>query len=677
MPTLYLRASGLLPLMVTALSATAQQAPEPQREQEREHVLPAVTVTVNKQSQTLERVPASVSVFDGEQLEADGVRGLEGVAAITPGFAFQTMGQSGAQPPVMRGLSANVTSFSSSTALVVDGVATLRGLGFDDALLGVERVEVLRGPQSTLYGRNAEAGVVNIVTRRPGNEPHAAVSLDLGSRNKQALRFDASRALVDNTLFLGVAGEFARQDGFIDNTYSGRKEDDRERKGGRVALRWTPSARTDATLRLNQREYDDGGSLWGPTGGARERVRSGTESWNRSQARSASLDVSHELADNLRLRSITAHNEYFDRILQDTDFQPADLLHLGRDYHFKTVSQELRLEGKAGEARWLAGVYLDREDNALNFEQKTPFALARTRSTQKGDSTAVFTHWDVPLTALGLALWSIQAGLRVERDEMRFALAGGSEQTRSWTHASPKLALQYQWQPAAQLYASVSDGFRAGGFNAFAPETHRRYEPEKVRAFELGAKGHLLNRRLRYSAAVYRMDIDDMQVQQMGSVAGQVFMTNAASARSTGAEAELRWLVGSGWQAQMGLGLNHTRFREFRDGANDHAGKRNPFAPDINGHLGVRYDAPSGWFAQAQAAGAGKVYVDAANTAANKRSGYAVINLSAGYAWTRTELTAYVNNAADKHYDVIGFPASTITIYSPPREAGLRLTFRL
>ena len=667
MPSLLVRASGLVPLMATALSATAQPVDEPERE------LPAVTVTVNKQSQTLERVPASVSVFDGEALEANGVRGLEGVAAMTPGFTFQSMGQSGAQPPVMRGLSANVTSFSSSAALVVDGVATLRGLGFDDALLGVERVEVLRGPQSTLYGRNAEAGVVNIVTRRPGNEPYAAVSLEVGSRDKQALRFDASRALVDNTLFLGVAGEFVRQDGFIDNTYTGHREDDRERKGGRLALRWTPTAQTDATLRFSQREYDDGGALWGPTGGTREAVRSGTASWNRSKARSASLDVAHELTPELRLRSITASNEYFDRILQDSDFLPADLLHLGRDYHFKTLSQELRLEGRAGEARWLAGVYVDGDDNVLNFEQKTPLALARTRSTLKGNSTAVFTHWDVPLAAR----WSVQAGLRVERDALRFALAGGSEQSRSWTHASPKLALQYQWQPAAQLYASVSDGFRAGGFNAFAPETQRRYEPEKVRAFELGAKGQLLNRRVRYSTAIYRMDIDDMQVQQMGAVPGQVFMTNAASARSTGAEAELRWLVGSGWQVQAALGLNHTRFREFRDGANDYAGKRNPFAPDLNGHLGVRYDAPAGLFAQAQVVGAGKIHVDAANTPAGKRAGYGVVNLSAGYAWARTELTAYVNNAADKHYDVVGFPASTITLYSPPREVGLRLGFRL
>lgn len=635
--------------------------------------LSPVTVTANKQSQALERVPASVSVFDGDELEMAGARGLSDVAAMTPGFAMQPMGQSGLQPPVMRGLTANVISFSSSAALVVDGVATLRGQGFDDSLLGIERVEVLRGPQSTLYGRNAEAGVVNIVTRKPGNDPYAAVSLDFGSRNKQALRFDASHALVPDTLYLGVAGEFSRQDGFIDNTFTGKTEDDRQRQGGRLVLRWTPDARTDVALRLAQRQHDDGGSLWGPVGGPRETVRSGTDSWNRTQSRSASLDVSHELASGLRLRSITAINEHFDRILQDYDFLPADRIHLGRDYHFQTLSQEFRLEGKLGASTWLAGLYVDRDDNTLNFENKTPLALTRTASKQEGSSAALFTHWDIPLSAR----WSLLAGARIERDEIRFTLAGDPGKTRDWQRFTPKLAVQYQLQPHTQLYASVADGFRAGGFNTFAPQASRSYDPEKLRAWELGVKGTLLNRSLRYSAAVYRMDIDDMQVQQMGTLPGQVFITNAATARSTGAEAELRWLLGAGWHLQAALGLNHTRFREFKDGLNDYSGKRNPFAPDINGHLGLRYDAPAGWFAQGQLAGYGKVHVDAANTAAYRRPGYGIVNLAAGYAWEHTELTAYINNATDKHYDTIGFPSSAISIYSPPREIGIRLNWRL
>ncbi len=635
-----------------------------------EFELPAVTVTVNKQSQALERVPASVTAFNGEDLEAAGIDSLEGVVRMIPGFTFQASGQSGLQPPVMRGLTANIMGFSSSVALVVDGVPTLRGQGFDDNLLGIERVEVLRGPQSTLYGRNAEAGVVSIITRKPGNDPYAAVSTELGSRDKRALRLDASRALVKDRLYLGVAGEFFAQDGFIDNAFKGRKEDDRERRNGRLVLRWTPGDRTDATLRYAQREYRDAGSLWGSVSAPRATVRSGTDSWNHSTARTVSLDVSHELAPGLNLRSITANNEFTDRIQQDIDYMPPDMLNVWRDHHFRTLSQEFRLEGRAGQAQWLAGLYADRDDHDLIFGQKIPVGSTRTAATQQGDSAALFTHWIVPLADR----WTVTAGGRIERNEVRFALAGGSEQSRKWTRFSPKVALQYQWRPEAQVYASVADGFRAGGFNAFAPEAYRRYQPERVRSFELGAKGRLLERRLRYSAVAYVMDVRDMQVQQIG-LPGQMFLTNAASARPVGIEAELQYLLGSGWQIQAALGLNRTRFRDFKDGANDYKGKHNPLAPDATAHLGVRYDAPQGWYAQAHLSGVGKVYLDAANKYG--RAGYGVINLMAGYAFGHAELSAYVQNAGNKKYDTVGFLNGTTTIYSPPREMGLRLTWRM
>lgn len=632
--------------------------------------LPTVTVTVDKRAQSLESVPASVSAFEGEDLEAAGIDSLEGVARMTPGFTFQASGQSGLQPPVMRGMTANIMGFSSSVALVVDGVPTLRGQGFDDNLLGIERVEVLRGPQSTLYGRNAEAGVISIVTRKPGNDPYAVVSAEIGSRDKRALRFDASRALVQDTLYLGVAGEFFAQDGFIDNAFKGGKEDDRKRRNGRLALRWTPGERTDATFRYAQREYRDAGSLWGAVAAPRATVRSGTDSWNRSTARTASLDVSHALASGLRLRSITANNEFTDRILQDIDYMPPDMLHVGRNHRFRTLSQELRLEGRLGRAQWLAGFYADRDDHDLSFGQKIPLGSTTTSATQKGDSAALFTHWVVPLADR----WTVTAGGRIERDEVRFSLEGGSEQSRAWTRFSPKLALQYQWHKDAQVYASVADGFRAGGFNAFAPEAYRRYQPEHVRSFELGAKGRLLNRRLRYSVSAYLMDVSDMHVQQIGRP-GQMFLTNAASARPVGIDAEFQYLLGSGWQIQAALGLNRTRFREFRDGANDYQGKHNPLAPDITGHLGVRYDAPQDWYVQAHVNGASKVYLDAANQYG--RPGYGVIDLTAGYIHGRTEWSAYVRNAGNRQYDTFGFLNGTTTIYSPPREFGLRMTWRM
>lgn len=633
--------------------------------------LPAVTVTANKQAQALDAVPAGVTVHEGEVLEAAGITSLRALEEITPGLSFQPFGQSGIHSPVVRGLSANFFSFSTSTLLLVDGVPTLMAQGFDNSLLAIDRVEVLRGPQSTLYGRNAEAGVINIHTLAPGNAARTMLSTAFGSRGKQGLRLDLSRPLVEDTLYASVSGSWTRQRGFIDNTLNGGKADDREQGDARFALRWTPDRDTDATLRYAQQTWRDGAALWGAPAAARATVASGTPSWNHSIARTLSLDVSHAFASGLRLRSITARNEFFDRVMQDTDFRAPDTLHIGRDHRFQTLSQELRLEGSAGASQWLAGLYLDRDDHDLTNEQKLPLALTRSLAEQKGRTVALFTHWSVPLSAQ----WKVEAGARIERNELNFTPGGQPRRSADDTRFSPKLALQYQATPDSHLYASVSEGFRAGGFNVFVPAAnYAAFAPETVRSFEIGTKGTLLQRRLRYAAALYRMNVRDMQVQQMPTP-GVVYITNAASATSTGAEFELDYLLATGWRLQSGLAFNRTRFGTFRDGSNVYDGHRNPFAPDLNGHVGLRYDAPKGWHVQATLTGTGKVYLDAANR--YSRNGFGLLNLSAGKTWGAFELSAYVHNLADRRYDAVGYQNGIVTVYSPPREVGMRLTWRM
>jgi iron complex outermembrane receptor protein len=665
------RAAWACPLLCALCGTAAAQ------HQDSAPALPAISVTATKQAQPLDAVPASVSVLDGDTLEAQGATGLQTLEQLTPGLSFQPFGQAGVLSPVMRGLSANFFSFSSSTLLLLDGVPTLMAQGFDDALLDVDRVEVLRGPQSTLYGRNAEAGVIGIHTRRPGNEARTTVGVEAGSRDRRALRFSLSRPLMQDTLYASIAAESSRQDGFIRNTLTGRTEDDRERRALRLALRWTPSARTDATLRFASQDYDDGAALWGSPGAERATVRSGTPSFNRSRGRSLSLDVTHTFGNELRLRSITAQNNVDDRVQQDTDFQSADLLHIGRNHRFRTLSQELRLEGRLGGAQWLAGVYLDRDDHDLLNEQKLPLVSSLTPATLDGHSSALFTHWNVPLGGA----WSVSAGARVERNAVRFTAgdgagnAGSAARKAGWTHVSPKLALQYQLAPTHQLYASLSDGFRAGGFNVFVPAArYAAYQPEKVRSLEFGAKGTVAGQRLRYAASVYAMRVNDMQVQQM-PVPGTVYVTNAASAHATGAEFELDYLFGQGWQLRAGLALNRTRFDRFRDGSAVYDGHRNPFAPDIDGHVGLRYDAPKGWHVQATLSGTGKVYLDAANR--YSRNGHGRLDMSAGYTQGPWELTAYVRNLANRRYDAVGYQNGIVSVYSPPREVGVRLNWRM
>lgn len=633
--------------------------------------LEPVKVTANKIEQEQEQVPASLSVITGEDLRKGGIDDLERLARITPGFTFQPFGQSGTNLPVVRGLSSGATAFSSSMLMLVDGVPTLMGQGFDHNLLGVERVEVLRGPQSTLYGRNAEAGVLSIHTRQPGDTPYARIEAETGSRDLRTLSADASTALVPDTLYAGVSGQWREQDGFIDNRYRGGQADDRERHSARMVLRWTPGLNTDVNLRYSRQDYRDGGSQWGAAASSRREVRSGTPSWNHSSGRSLSLDVLHEFDSGVKLRSITARNDFYDRVQQDTDFMPADQLHLARAYHFNTLSQEFRLEGQWRDNQWLLGAYADRDDHDLSYQQKLPLRLTQVGSQLGGNSTALFGQWLMPLAEH----WTLTLGARAEQDKVHIDPQSANRQSASWQRFTPKIALQYEWQPDAYVYASYAEGFRAGGFNAFSSAAnYPGYAPEKVKTYELGAKGWLVDKRLRYSAALYWMDVRDMQVQQIIQP-GVVYITNAATAHSTGLELEADYLFADDWRVISSVGLNRTRFEQFSEGSNDYTGNHNPYAPDVTGHLGLRYDAPTGWYAQGAVSLVGKTYLDAANQ--YSRGGYGLIDLNAGYDFSHYGISAYVKNAADKRYDAVGYLNGTTRVYSPGREVGLRVSYEL
>jgi iron complex outermembrane receptor protein len=182
--------------------------------------LPAITVTAEKRARALEDVPASIAVINGWDIEQSGIIGMEQLEGRVPGLSFQPFGQAGMNSPVMRGLTANFNTFSTSTLLLVDGVPTLTAQGFENGFLDLDRIEVLRGPQSTLYGRNAEAGVIALHSQPMDNTPRASITGEIGSRDRRALRFALSRPVVEDKLYASISGSWFAQDGFIDNTYT-------------------------------------------------------------------------------------------------------------------------------------------------------------------------------------------------------------------------------------------------------------------------------------------------------------------------------------------------------------------------------------------------------------------------------------------------------------------------
>jgi len=640
--------------------------------QEETPSLPAVAAVVDKTERPLHEIPASVVLLDGQDIERAGISEMESLEARVPGLSFQPFGMAGVHSPVMRGLTANFNTLSSSTLLLVDGAPTLTAQGFDHGFEDVQHVEVLRGPQSTLYGRNAEAGVIAIHSQPLEGAPRAQWISEIGSRKRRALRFALARPLLENRLYASMSGAWMEQGGFVDNLHSGTKDDDRQRQRLNLGLRWLPIASTEATLRYTHQAHDDGAAPWGAPAQQRRQVQSGTAGWNRSRGHTAALTIEHQFTPTLRLYAITAWNQWRDRVQQDTDFQPQEMLYIGRNHRFRTLSQEMRLHGSLGRADGLLGMYADRSDNHLHtISHNARFGRGDWQAQQKNHTAALFTHWTLPLTEN----WSLDAGLRMERMAIHLLPPDTRSEKRHWTPLSPKVALQYQLSPRQQSYVSASRGVRTGSFNTLSPALgYSPIAPEKLWSYEWGLKGRSSDGRLHYSLAAYWMDIDDMQVMQM-PMPGTIYITNAATAQSKGVEMELQWRLSRQWQWQGGMAWNRTRFDRFIDGTIDYSGKHNPFAPAFTGHIGMRYQADRGWYAQANMHAISKVYLDAANQ--YKRNGYGQIDAAGGFARNGLDISLYAKNLNNQTYDAVGYQNGFVTVYSPPRELGLRLIWKM
>jgi len=401
-------------------------------------------------------------------------------------------------------------------------------------------------------------------------------------------------------------------------------------------------------------------------------VASGTAGWNRSHGETTSLTVQHSFSPTLRLHAVTAYNNYRDKVQQDTDFQPVERMYVGRNHHFRTLSQELRLHGSAGQADWLAGLYADRSNNHLHsISYNAQFGRGDWRTQQKNGATALFMHVTVPL----VGPWTFSGGARMERMTAHLLPPEGAQQKHHWSPMSPKLALQYQFQPQQHVYISASRGVRTGGFNTLSPRLgYMPFAPEKLWSWEAGLKGHTANGRMRYTLAAYWMDIQDMQVMQM-PMPGTIYITNAATAKSRGIDIDMEWYINRQWQWRAGVAWNRTRFDHFMDGNTDYSGRHNPFAPTLTGHMGLRHEHRSGWYTQVSLRGSSKIYLDAANN--YRRNGYGELDISSGFANGAWDFSVYAKNLNNKSFDAVGYQNGFVTVYSPPREIGLRLAWKI
>ncbi len=689
-----IRKRTIIPVMAAVLSAALTLQWAWARENTLEEMeIDTLTVTARKQKENVQEVPAGVTVFTDQFIEDKQIQDVEDLGNIVPNFVFISEGQSGRNTPSMRGLNTASFTFTTTTGLYVDGVPLLNGTGYESEILDVERVEVLRGPQGTLYGKNTETGVINIITRQPDNTFRAKVSAqtgkllstETGDELVGSFTTSLSGPIVTDKLYLGIAGRYHSKDGFMKNTVTGDTVNDRKLWFGRGHLRWTPTKKLDISLTVTRTAFDDGAPSMNNTDSAaasmglsapeHRKVSSNMDGYNHSVADSQALKATYDIDDALILTSVTTRRAFHEDTAADWDFTTATVNHNKIDRTYKKISQELRLDYAKDQLKWLVGAYYDRDEKGLGFENISDYASYNTTTDRdiEENAHAIFANLVYPATQrLGLV-----AGLRWERQEAEFKdNLDGRKYEGDWETLSPKAGLEYQLTPDIMTYATVSQGHRSGGFNYGAEvmgTQYEHYDTEELWSYEVGVKSALLNKRLILNAAAYYMDINDMQVTEAVSIL-RTYRTNAAKATGKGIELEIMGRVTNDLTLSGSYGYSNVEFVEFADAKGDYAGNKNPNAPEYTYNLGAHYRHPMGITARVDLIGCGKMYFDKANN--YSRDPYEIVNMKVGYETENLDIYLYGKNIFDKDYTSYGWYGGYYTVYSDPGEVGLEVTYR-
>ncbi|MBY8824929.1 TonB-dependent receptor [Sphingomonas colocasiae] len=664
-----------------------------------------IVVTAQKRSERLIDVPAAVTALGAGDLIAQGAQRFEDYQAQIPGLSTTQVAPGYSQINI-RGINTGANQLSSTVSTYFGEVPTNSStsaavgnrLTPDPDLLDIARIEVLRGPQGTLYGANALGGVLKYVFVEPelqavrGQAQFGATTVAHGGTGYVA-RAAIGAPIVQDRLGVRVSGFIGRDPGFIDNVALGRRNVNRStNRGGRIALLWKPSDTLTINASSVYQKRDNGGlpqetvmrDTLAPTRGAYRQASFNDEVIDTEyQLHSLVAELDLGFAD---LVSVTSHGRQKTRISLDYSDNlgtllvslgiPTPIVALPVDNDVRKFTQEVRLASPTGGVvdYVLGGYYTRERSSSLNeaFGYVSPGVLAPApfNPLQTVDlrnryrETALFANATLNLGER----FNIQAGGRWSRNRQHSSeplegllfgpLSGtvftNSSRESAWTFAvSPQFKVTTDWN----LYARIAKGFRPGGANLVLPGggAPLTYGSDTLINYEAGTKASLFDRRLNLSIAAFAIDWKDIQTTAKDAV-GFNYLINGGKARSRGIEMEARWSA-DGLTLAGNLSYTDTSLRDPIVAVGAQRGDRLPYSPRWAGALIADYVLETGGPLK-PSIGAGLRYTGtrqayyslatAGNPGDLKLPGYMLVDLRAGLAFDRYQASLFVSNLTDK-----------------------------
>lgn len=678
--------------------------------------LDAVTVTAEKKEEALQQVPVSITSISSSEVSDYRLWNTKEITAIVPNLYSNNSGDE-RNVTSIRGIT--TTSYDPAIATYIDGVNQFSLDTYIPQLLDIERIEVLRGPQGTLYGRNAMGGVINIITKQPTNTANGFVELNFGNYTQQRFSAGIRTPIVKDKLFFGASAMHNKRNGFYDNEFYNNSFDKQHGITGNYYLKFLPTPKWAFTLNVKHQNNRNNGAfplVFGVDEALSNPFKLSQNAVGKmiDNTLNASLVINH-VGEGFNFTSQTSwqnNHRYYNAPL-DGDFSSLDAVSVINNYgndwnNVKVITEELRFTSPSNSVsplKWTAGSYFFHQNNPTkqatfygkdSFVYHVPDIDFSTINISKAKNTGIAFYGQVNYSITKKL--ELIAGLRYDYENKKLAVRGEYEKegvgnfvtlpdTSAKAHfnaVSPKFGINYHATANNNLYATYSRGYRTGGLTQLSSDPSQPplypYKPEYSNNIEAGIKNNFFKDRLRINITAFLTLVTNTQVPTLILPEAITVTKNTGKLTSKGAELEVRSTPVNGLQLDYNFGYTNAKYKSLKVSSNGESvnleGKRQIYTPGITSMLAAQYSyilnakhqiklvARGEWFY------IGTEYFDLANNI--KQSPYSLLNTRAGISSKYVDVFFWGRNLSDKHYIAYAYDFGAVHL-GDPRTYGVTL----
>ncbi len=648
--------------------------------------LPPVIVRAEKEPADVKQVPASVTAVTAQTIADSGLSVITDAAIFAPNTVFTEFTARKVSNARFRGIGSSPGNPAITTYL--DGVPQLNSNSSNIELLAVDQIEFVRGPQSSLFGRNTLGGIVNVTSARPSMAAwNGTVVAPFGNAGLKEVRGSVSGPVGDKAA-VGFAAGRQQREGFTTNTVTGNDLDSRDGTFAKAQLMLVPNANWEARVIYAHERNRDGDYALGDLAAIRStpfRVARDFEGFTNRDINNATVNVRGTLG-RFAIDSTTGFVKWNTEDETDLDYTPLPLATRSNLEEDRQFTQQVRFASPenapvqlndAATLKWQAGIdYFNQayDQDAVNtlgafvLSPQVPFPVAMHSPESSIDNrgVGVFARGTVTFKSK----LHLTTGLRFDRESSDAVLTTFFEPAiqpanvvsagQTFSDVSPQFALGYSFSPRHTGYASAARGYKAGGFNPAALPGSEAYGEEHAWHAEGGLKSSWADGRLSTSAAVFLIDWSDLQLNLPNPfVPGEFYISNVGGARSSGVELELKARPDASVDMFASFGYTHARFAAGTTASGaDVSHKTLPFTPDYTASVGTQVSraltSAIKIYGRGEVAISGRFEYDEANT--EGQDAYSLVNLRAGARAKYVFGEVWVRNAFDTRYIPIAIP---------------------